>query len=281
MELTYLIDKIGVCSWSLRPESADDISRDLKTIGLSKVQLALNPHRGSLGGIELAESLERDNIEIVSGMFGTIGEDYSSLDAIKETGGVALDDNWQENYKLAAEVAQLANKLELTTVSFHAGFIPERNDAEQYEKISSRVTQIAHLFADKNIDLILETGQETASDLVEFLEYIDLPNLGVNFDPANMILYAKGEPVEALKILMPYVKQVHIKDAILTETPGQWGTEVVVGTGQVNWKEFFSVLADANFQGSMLFEREAGDARVEEIKAGYEFVKNILSGDQK
>ena len=280
MNLEQLLENIGVCSWSLRPESASDIVRDLNKIGLSKVQLALNVHRGSLGGIELAEALERNNVEIVSGMFGTVGEDYSSLEAIKVTGGVAPDHQWQENYKLAADIAQLASHLELNLVSFHAGFIPERSDSENYEKIASRVTQIAHLFADKNIDLILETGQETAEDLVEFLEYLDLPNLGVNFDPANMILYAKGEPVQALKTLMPYVKQVHIKDAILTETPGQWGSEVVVGTGQIDWLEFFEVLANSNFAGHMLFEREAGDARVDEISAGYQFVKKILIGEQ-
>jgi L-ribulose-5-phosphate 3-epimerase len=93
-------------------------------------------------------------------------------------------------------------------------------------------------------------------------------NVGVNFDPANMILYDMDEPIEALRQLVPHVQQVHVKDAKRTTVKGQWGEEVVVGTGLVDWLAFVRVLAEADFDGGYVFEREAGDDRVGDINRG-------------
>ena len=92
-----------------------------------------------------------------------------------------------------------------------------------------------------------------------------------------MILYDKGEPVESLRVLAKHVKQCHIKDATKTKTPGTWGAEVVVGTGEVDWAAFFGVLEEAGFNGYMAIEREAGDQRVKDIKAAKEFVLKTLA----
>jgi sugar phosphate isomerase/epimerase len=93
----------------------------------------------------------------------------------------------------------------------------------------------------------------------------------VNFDPANMILYDKGDPVEAVHVLGKWIRQVHLKDATRTKVPGQWGTEVPVGTGEVAWPEFFDALAKLNFSGPLVIEREAGEA----ARGGYSSGKEI------
>jgi L-ribulose-5-phosphate 3-epimerase len=100
--------------------------------------------------------------------------------------------------------------------------------------------------------------------------------VGVNFDPANMILYNNGDPIEALRIVGRHVRGVHVKDATLTRVPGTWGEEVVVGTGQVDWPAFFTALAEARFPGWLCFEREAGNQRVADIRAGRLFVEKLL-----
>ena len=133
------------------------------------------------------------------------------------------------------------------------------------------------MFADAGIDLAFETGQEEAGILAAFLEDLAAPNVGVNFDPANMILYAKGDPVEGLKTLLPYLKQIHIKDANLTKEPGTWGEEVVVGTGQVDWPAFLDVLDGAAYQNALVIEREAGDDRVSDILAAKTHLESILN----
>jgi sugar phosphate isomerase/epimerase len=94
--------------------------------------------------------------------------------------------------------------------------------------------------------------------------------MGVNFDPANMILYDKGDPIEAVRVLAPWIKHVHIKDAIRTKTPGQWGAEVPWGDGQVNSGAFLKVLRKVGFAGVLAIEREAGDDRVGDIKLAVE-----------
>jgi len=248
----------------------------VQSLGLSRVQLALNEHRGSAGGAAIGETLKTAGIEIVSGMFGTPDEDYSTLESIRRTGGVVPDATWEANLALAGEIAETASTLGLTLVSFHAGFLPEDPAAPDYAKLIDRLRTLAVLFAEKGIDLGFETGQEEADVLLRFLDDLAAPNVGVNFDPANMILYDKGDPVAGLRTLLPYLKQVHIKDAIATSEPGTWGTEVVVGTGQVDWPAFLDVLDKAGYAGALSFEREAGDARVAEILTGKKYLESIL-----
>jgi L-ribulose-5-phosphate 3-epimerase len=121
----------------------------------------------------------------------------------------------------------------------------------------------------------LETGQEAAATMAGFLKKLDRPNVGVNFDPANMILYDKGDPVAALRTLGPWLKQCHLKDAVRTKTPGTWGEEVRFGTGQVDWKAFFQALATVGFKGNLCIEREAGSQRVADIRAAREYVEKL------
>ncbi|MBT3278509.1 MAG: sugar phosphate isomerase/epimerase [Phycisphaerales bacterium] len=275
--MTELKQNIAVCSWSLQPSDADDLVAKVQAVGVTKVQLALNDHRGSAGGAAIAGKLKEAGIEIVSGMFGTVGEDYSSLDAIRETGGIVPDATWEENLQLAKDVADSAADLGLSLVTFHGGFLPEDTTDPTYAKLSDRLKKIAEVFAAKGINVALETGQEEASHLAAFLDELAMPNVGVNFDPANMILYAKGDPVEGLRALMPHVMQIHLKDACWTKTPGEWGSEVVIGTGEVDWVAFLDILKAANFDGAMAIEREAGDTRVADITAGREFVEAILA----
>ena len=268
--------RLAVCSWSLQPETPEALIAQLREIGLSRVQLALDPLRDSPEiWDKTPELFAAAGIEIASGMFGTIGEDYSTLETIKETGGVLPDKHWESNWAGINKIAEIANELNLKLVTFHAGFLPHEELDPNFKKLMSRIEQIAELFSEKNIDLGFETGQETADTLKLFLEKLNRPSVGVNFDPANMILYSKGDPIEALNTLSPFLKQCHIKDATTTKEPGTWGEEVIVGTGEVDWPAFFTSLQELGFEGDCCIEREAGDQRIIDIKTASEFVSKI------
>lgn len=268
--------RLAVCSWSLQPETPEALIAQLREIGLSRVQLALDPLRDSPEiWDKTPELFAAAGIEIASGMFGTIGEDYSTLETIKETGGVLPDKHWESNWVGINKIAEIANELNLKLVTFHAGFLPHEELDPNFKKLMSRIEQIAELFSKKNIDLGFETGQETADTLKLFLEKLNRPSVGVNFDPANMILYSKGDPIEALNTLSPFLKQCHIKDATTTKEPGTWGEEVIVGTGEVDWPAFFTSLQELGFEGDCCIEREAGDQRIIDIKTASEFVSKI------
>ena len=268
--------KLAVCSWSLRPADPLELMAQLQAVGIRRVQIALDPLRVSpavWGG--LPEVCVSNGVELVSGMFGMAGEDYSTLESIRRTGGVVPDATWPENWRSIQAAADIAKKLGLKLVTFHAGFLPHEPGDPRFQTLLQRITLIADLFAAKGIDLGFETGQETAETLGAFLQKLDRPNVGVNFDPANMILYDKGDPIAALQALGPWLRQCHIKDAVKTKTPGVWGTEVPVGAGEVDWRAFLRTLDKLRFQGNLAIEREAGEQRVADIRTARQYLEEI------
>ncbi|MBI4324515.1 MAG: sugar phosphate isomerase/epimerase [Chloroflexi bacterium] len=272
------LDRLAVCSWSLQPAHPHNLLQQTQQIGIPRLQCALDPlreHPAVWGQFpELGASA---GITLVSGMFGTIGEDYSTLETIRQTGGVVPDATWPDNWKNIQATASLAEQIGLKLVTFHAGFLPHEETDPAFQKLFDRVSRIADLFASKNIALGFETGQETAVTLRAFLEKLNRPTVGVNFDPANMILYDKGDPIAALRTLGPWLKQCHVKDALKTKQPGTWGEEVVVGTGEVDWHAFLRTLEELNFGGFCCIEREAGRQRIADIRAARDFIESILA----
>ncbi len=268
--------RLAVCSWSLQPPSPLDLIVKLKETAIPRVQLALDPLRenGSVWS-QTSVLFQQNGIQIISGMFGCVGEDYSSLDTIRVTGGIAPDHTWEQNLNNIRATALMACQLGLKLITFHAGFVPHDESDPGFSKMLGRLRTVADVFAPEGIELGLETGQETAPVLRDLLKAIGRPNLGVNFDPANMILYDKGNPIEAVRILAPWIRQVHIKDAVRTKVLGTWGEEVTAGTGQVDWAAFFKTLKEIGFKGNFVIEREAGNDRVGDIKKARQMVQNL------
>ena len=267
---------LAVCSWSLQPTDPEDLLRQLQATGISRVQLALDPLRQNPAAwSQTAELFSKNAITIVSGMFGCVGEDYSTLDTIRVTGGIAPDNTWEQNWKDMQATAALAHGLGLKLVTFHAGFLPHDDRDPGFRKMLRRLSEAAEIFRAADLTLGLETGQETAADLLHLLEKLNCPNVGVNFDPANMLLYDKGDPTAALQVLGRWLRQVHIKDARRTKVPGTWGEEVPAGTGEVDWRAFFQKLKDLNFKGDLVIEREAGQQRVEDIRTAKQLVEQF------
>ncbi|MBC8203622.1 MAG: sugar phosphate isomerase/epimerase [Planctomycetes bacterium] len=261
--------QISICSWSLRPRNPEMLVSDLQKCAITRVQLALVPLAEDESWSHCKQMLLDAGITIVSGMFEPAGEDYTSLETIAKTGGVRQDATWFETLGRVKASAGIASDLGLSLVTFHAGFLPHAV-SEERTKMLDRLVQIADIFASNKIAIAFETGQESAEVLLGVLEEMSHPNIGVNFDPANMILYGQGDPVTAINQLTPWVRQVHIKDAIATEVEGTWGTEVVVGNGDVVWDAFIPVIPSGV---NLVIEREAGENRVKDIQRAITFLK--------
>ena len=273
-----LNSRLAACSWSLQPATPAQLVDQLLATGIRRVQLALDPLRDDPVVWGATEDLFRQNgISLVSGMFGCVGEDYSTLESIRITGGIGPDATWAENLGNIQTTVGLASRLGLELVTFHAGFLPHDETDPEFLKLLNRLGVVADLFAEKNISLGLETGQETAPALSDLLRKLNRPNVGVNFDPANMLLYNKGNPIAALRLLAPWLRQVHIKDANQTQVPGTWGEEVAAGSGQVDWAEFFATLRHLNYTGNLVIEREAGTQRVADIRTARAVVEKYFT----
>jgi len=260
---------IAVCSWSLQPAGMADMIAKVRDLGLSDVQLGL------LSLIELDDKrkylelghLRTSGIRLASGMISFPGEDYSTIADIRRTGGFVPDDQWELRRRLAREAARFAQELGIRVVSTHVGFVPVPADPH-YVTIRDRVRDAAAEFAGFGVDLLMETGQERATELLDFLGDLNAPNVGINFDPANMILYGAGDPNDAIRTLAAHIRHVHVKDAIASSRPGvDWGQEVSFGTGQVNPRSFLDSLNKAGYAGPLTIEREAGTDRMRDVRA--------------
>lgn len=269
--------KVGVCSWSLCPEGPEDLIEKVRATDVAAVQLALDPIRTDWGVAALTQ-IRQSGIEILSGMMMMEGEDYSTLETIKVTGGVRPDQYWDQNLESAAENARIAAAAGISLVTFHAGFIPHEEADPERSKMIERLVTFAGIFNDAGCRVALETGQETASTLLSVLEEMALPDVGVNFDPANMILYGMGDPVVALDQLAPRVFQLHVKDALPSTNPDQWGSEEPVGAGSVDWSGFFRVVRDQQISGDLIIEREAGNQRVDDVIQARNLIREYQGG---
>lgn len=271
--MSNISDRLAVCSWSLRASTPQELAQSVRAVGVHKVQLALDPLRSEPHIWGNAGKILADNgITIVSGMFGCVGEDYSSLESIRRTGGVARDETWAATWGNIRRHVPIAAALGLKLVTFHAGFIPKDASDPLFSKIRARLIGIADAFGEFGVELGFETGQEDAETLNHFLQTLGRPNVGVNFDPANMLLYGSGDPIFALRTLAPHLKQIHVKDAKRATVAGAWGTEAVVGEGEVDWQRFFDALREVNYRGHLVIEREGGNDRIADVKRARELV---------
>jgi L-ribulose-5-phosphate 3-epimerase len=263
---------IGICSWSLQTD-VSGVAEAMGKIGLEHVHLGV---RGALGaaGEDYLAAVQNQSWTVSATMIDFPQEDYSTLESIKVTGGVGPDEYWEQSRELFFGAVEVTVKLGVKYLSMHAGFIDETN-AAYARKFYDRIRCLADAAAQKNIMLLLETGQETAVELRSFLEELNHPAIAVNFDPANMILYDKGDPIEAVRVLAPWIKHIHIKDATRTKEPGTWGAEVPWGDGQVGPDAFVSVLGEIGFDGVLAIEREAGDDRFGDIKLAAERLSSV------
>jgi sugar phosphate isomerase/epimerase len=269
--------RFAVCSWSLQPESADALAERSAATGVVGVQLALDPIRHGI--MELAETRKRlreAGLVIVSGMMGMEGEDYSTLETIRRTGGLVPDGTWPANRRAAGELARIAAELKLRLVTFHAGFIPHSLADARRSVLLDRLGAVAELFAERGVQVALETGQEASATLGDLLGALDRQEVMVNFDPANLILYGTGDPVAALSALAPRVAQVHIKDALPAVREGEWGKEVPVGEGAVDWAAFLGAVVKCPHVDTLVIEREAGSDRIGDVTRARKFLEAVL-----
>ncbi len=253
---------IGVCSWSFR-KSIDEIGSVMTALGLEHINLAIAPALGR-GGAAYLEAVKRQNWTITAGMMNFDYEDYTTLNTIRKTGGIAPDAHWPASGKAFAKAAKITAELGSTYIAMHVGFLDHTRKAYA-KKFYDRVRSLGDSAGEAGVSLLMETGQESAEDLQRFAETLNHPNVLLNFDPANLILYNKDEPLTAFRRLAPWVRHIHIKDALRTKVPGTWGSEVVWGEGQVNAFAFLNMLAECGYDGALAIEREAGDQRVKDI----------------
>ena len=179
-----------------------------------------------------------------------------------------------EDLKVGSDFAQ---KLGVSQIATHVGFIPEDPNNEQYPKIIAALREVAEYCAANGQKLLFETGQETPVTLLRAIQDVGTGNLGVNFDPANLILYGKANPVDALGMIGKYVCDVHAKDGCYPTDGKTLGRETSLGEGQVNYSALIRALKDLGYDGAITVEREiSGEQQIADILKAKYLLENLI-----
>jgi sugar phosphate isomerase/epimerase len=268
---------IAVCSWSLQVTSVAELRGFLDRLGINAVQIACgDPHHAAWEeGDGMPDATLAAGFDLVGSMLGFPGEDYTTPDSIRRTGGFGDPATRPERLERFAWGLERTRALGLADISLHAGFIPDVGDPDRRAMLQTLET-VGEMAEERGVTVAFETGQETAELLRRTLDDLQCANLKVNFDPANMLLYDKGDPIAAVELLGPDIRSVHAKDAIRPARPGEWGTEVPLGQGEVDMRRFVRALVEVGYRGPLCIEREVGsqDERLADIAHGIDVLRD-------
>ncbi len=246
----------GAMFWADRDHLAE-----IKSLGVRCGQLGI-PGSMDLTTTAAADwraALEEQDFTLVTVFAAYNGESYADIPTVERTVGFIPHASREEREHRTYQVSDFAAALEVKSIACHVGFVPHDTAHPDYIAVRALVQRIADHAAQHGQTFALETGQEPAQVLLHFLKDCDRPNLGINFDPANMILYGTGDPIEALGVLGPHLLSVHCKDGDWPDknVPGALGTETPLGQGAVGMERFIAKLKEVGFTGPLNIEREA------------------------
>lgn len=231
----------------------------VKEVGIPTIQLHA-PHandRNAAYARDVKKRLEETGLELTAVFGGFAGESYESIAIVENTVGLVPPATRGPRLQEMKDISDFARELDCSVIALHLGFVTHNTASQAYTDIVATTKELCQFAAGNGQALHLETGQETADALVEFIADTGCDNLFVNFDPANMILYGTGEPIDALKKLGGLVRSVHCKDAKWAAKPGDvWGEEVPLGGGDVNIELYLQTLAEIGYEGPLTIERE-------------------------
>jgi sugar phosphate isomerase/epimerase len=236
-----------------------------KELGIHTVQVH-TPHKESRNAAAANAFLQRckeADITITCLFGGFEGESYADIATTARTVGLVPEATRAARAAEMKEISDFAKLLGCNTLGMHIGFVPEKGSASYSSLIAVTRDLLDHVKANGQ-NMHLETGQETADHLLEFMHDVGRDNLFINFDPANMILYGTGDPIEALKKVGHLVRSIHCKDAKWA-APDQrgkgWGTEVALGDGDVGMETYLRTLQSVGYSGPLTIEREIAHDR--------------------
>ena len=228
-------------------------------LGITTIHLHAPQHneRSAIHARDIFSMLAESDIAVSCLFAGFEGESYADISTVERTVGLVNPDTQAERKNELKLISDFGKLLDVPSVGLHVGFVPHDTDSKGYCDVLQIMREVCDHCANHGQDLHLETGQETAEALFQFLQDVERSNLFVNFDPANMILYGVGEPLPALELLAPFVRSVHCKDARWSDQPGvTWGEEVPLGEGDVDIPAYLQTLKRIGYDGPLTIERE-------------------------
>ena len=227
--------------------------------------------------------LVKDNGLTISALCGDLGN-----------GGFAFADRNPEKIEKSKRILDLAKDLETSVVTTHIGVVPTDKNNDRYKIMQEACFELSRYADSLEAHFAIETGPETSATLKGFLDSLGSTGVGVNLDPANLVMVTGDDPAKAVHNLKDYIVHTHAKDGIqnfFVEPDYIYGMatspviitsdsfeEVPLGEGNVNWDEYLKALEDIGYTGFLTIEREVGDDPEKDIRKAVQFLKEKIGG---
>ena len=272
--------KIGVCVNFNEIDGMAKKFKDLKSEGFDNCQLiSWKPELWTYDNLEIIKKLIGENGITISAFWcGWEGPCVWNFYDGQITLGLVPPEYRTMRIKNLCDGADFAHKLGVKNVVTHMGFIPENPNDPQFAPFCAAVRQVAEHLKKNNQNLLFETGQETPVTMLRCFEKVGMDNLGVNLDTANVILYGKANPVDALDVFGKYVMNIHAKDGLYPTNGHDLGHEVRIGDGKVDFKALFKKLKELGYDSFVTIEREiGGEQQLEDIRYAKKYLESIIN----
>jgi sugar phosphate isomerase/epimerase len=245
-------------------------------LGLPTAQILLDDFTPEMLN-SLRKALEGYSVEATSLVVGGPGPEVYDFYQGPLTCGLVPRQYRAARLDRIKKASEFAKQCGIPAVQTHCGFIPENPNDILYREVVLAIREAASACKSNGQNFRCETGQETPITLIRAIKDVGLNNIGVNFDLANLILYGKGNPVDAIELFGPYVQGIHAKDGLFPTDPKELGKEVPIGQGKVDFPRVTQRLKELNYQGAVTIEREiSGPQQVEDVKAAKAFLEKLI-----
>jgi len=245
-------------------------------LGLPTCQVFADVIEAELVG-RLRLALDKYRIEATSLVVGGPGKEVWDFYQGPLTIGLVPRETRDARVAHIKKASDFAKQCGIPAVQTHCGFIPENPNDLIYKETVTAIRDVAGYCKRNGQYFRYETGQETPIALVRAIQDVGLDNQGVNFDLANLILYGKANPVDAIELLGPYVQGIHAKDGMWPTNPKELGKEVPIGEGKVDFPRIIGRLKELNYRGAVTIEREiSGPQQVEDVRAAKAYLEKLI-----
>jgi len=248
----------------------------VQELGLPTCQVYVDDFEFERAG-RLRQALDKRGIEATSLVIGGPGKEVWDFYEGPLTIGLVPPNTRAARIAHIKKASDFAKQCEIPAVQTHCGFIPEDPNNPLYLETVIALREVAAYCKRNNQNFRYETGQETPITLVRAIQDVGLDNQGVNFDLANLILYGKANPVDAIELLGPYVQGIHAKDGLWPMNPKQLGEEVAIGKGKVDFPRIIARLKALEYRGALTIEREiSGPQQMADVLAAKVYLDTLI-----
>jgi len=257
-------------------EDPDSSMAKVHDLGLPTCQAFVDDFKPGLAE-RLRQALDRYGIEATSLVVGGPGKEVWDFYQGPLTIGLVPRETRAARIAHIKRASDFAKQCGIPAVQTHCGFIPENPNDAVYRETVTAMREVAAYCKGNGQNFRYETGQETPITLVRAIQDVGMDNQGVNFDLANLILYGKANPVDAIELLAPYVQGIHAKDGLWPTNPKELGEEVPIGKGKVDFQRIMARLKELNYRGAVTIEREiSGAQQMEDVRAAKAYLEKLI-----